>query len=189
MVTTHNDNRKQAEELAEIILNLHRSLLIKLSSKLSNGKISIQQFTLLGFLYHTPNLTMTQLANKMGHTTAAATGLVDRLQDAGLIERTGEAMDRRKKIVRITKSGLSVYEGLKAEMADNVLKIFTAIGSDDQAAWMRIYRYIHKECHTVDNADFYQVQQNKPTLVHTAPAGYAPVSVPSHAASPEAALA
>jgi len=45
---------------------------------------------------------MTDIAKKMGHSTAAATGLVDRLEKLGFVERMHSAEDRRKVFVRIT---------------------------------------------------------------------------------------
>jgi len=45
---------------------------------------------------------MSQLAELMRHTTPATTGLVERLVEAGLIERFSHPKDRRQVLVRIT---------------------------------------------------------------------------------------
>lgn len=42
----------------------------------------------------------------MGHSTAAATGLVDRLEKLFLVERIHAAEDRRKIMVSITAKGV-----------------------------------------------------------------------------------
>jgi len=45
---------------------------------------------------------MTDIAKKMGHSTAAATGLVDRMEKLDFMERVHAKEDRRKIMVRIT---------------------------------------------------------------------------------------
>ncbi len=50
-------------------------------------------------------VTMSEVAERMDHSTAAATGLVDRLENLGYVERTHATNDRRKVLVRITPKG------------------------------------------------------------------------------------
>ena len=47
------------------------------------------QFFLLAFLDQKEVLTMSAIAQKMGHTTAAASGLVARLENLGYVVRSG----------------------------------------------------------------------------------------------------
>ena len=51
---------------------------------------------------------MSDIAKKMGHSTAAATGLVDRLEKLSYVERAHAAEDRRKIMVSITSKGLDL---------------------------------------------------------------------------------
>ena len=58
---------------------------------------------------------MSAIAQKMGHTTAAASGLVARLENLGYVMRSHASDDRRKVMVCITprgrrSSGASVRE-------------------------------------------------------------------------------
>lgn len=53
------------------------------------------------------------LSRRLGITTAAATGVVDRLVDRGHAERLPDASDRRRIAVRITDSG---YVDLRAQL-------------------------------------------------------------------------
>ncbi|HYK98866.1 MAG TPA: MarR family transcriptional regulator [Candidatus Acidoferrales bacterium] len=49
--------------------------------------------------------TAGRLAGELGITTGAVTGVVDRLERAGYVERTTDASDRRKVVVRLTAKG------------------------------------------------------------------------------------
>jgi DNA-binding MarR family transcriptional regulator len=139
---TFQNNVHIAEELAEIATQLQRSFLVELSTEVNRGNISIPQYTLLGFLNQSAGLNMSQLAELMRHTTPATTGLVDRLVDAGLVERFGHPKDRRQVLVRITDKGRELVEGMRRGIVRNILEIFKDISIEDQEAWVRVYRTI-----------------------------------------------
>src|ERR1700733_4639321 len=115
--------RADAEKLADILTGLQRCFLMNLSRELSRGKVSFPQYFLLGFLAQQKFLTMSEIAQKMGHTTAAATGLVDRLENLGYARRAHDSEDRRKIMVEITESGLSLVARIRGDMIDGVVKM------------------------------------------------------------------
>src|ERR1700719_5057592 len=77
------DMQVAAEELAEILMYMQRKFLHNLSEELGRGNVSFPQYFLLGCLEKQEVITMSGIASKMGHTTAAASGLVDRLRKLG----------------------------------------------------------------------------------------------------------
>src|SRR4051812_35254238 len=82
------DKNQAASELAELALQLQRGFFVEISAQATRGGISLAQHTLLGFLIQKRGgLNMSQMAALMRHTTPATTGLVDRLVEAGLVER------------------------------------------------------------------------------------------------------
>jgi DNA-binding MarR family transcriptional regulator len=85
---------------------------------------------------------MSQLAELMRHTTPATTGLVERLVEAGLIERFSHPKDRRQVLVRITDKGRELVEGLKRGIVRNLQELFKDLSQEDIEAWLRIYRTI-----------------------------------------------
>ena len=74
--------------------------MLTVSKELQRGNVSFPQYALLDFLAQKGELTMTEIAKKMDHTTAAATGLVDRLEKLGHVERCHAKSDRRKILVK-----------------------------------------------------------------------------------------
>src|SRR4051794_10766852 len=97
--------RADAERLADIFTALQRCFILQLSKDLSRGNVSFPQYCLLGFLAQQGELSMSEIAKRMRHTTAAATGLVDRLEKLGHVTRVHARDDRRKIIVQVTESG------------------------------------------------------------------------------------
>src|SRR3989442_15256488 len=73
--------RADAERLSHIILEMQRCFVLRLCKQLAPGNVSFPQFFLLAYLDRKEVLTMSEIAKKMGHTTAAASGLVERLEN------------------------------------------------------------------------------------------------------------
>jgi len=148
MQTRSNETGKRAdcERLADIITTLQRRFILKLSRELSRGKVSFPQYFLLGFLAHGEVLTMSEIAVNMGQTTAAATGLVDRLEKLGFVTRAHAIDDRRKIRVRITKNGLNLVARIRGDMVDNLAKMMTQLNIEEQKMWVQIYEKILPLC-------------------------------------------
>ena len=138
--------RRDAERLADICTILQRSFMLTVSKELQRGNISFPQYFLLGFLALKGELTMTEIAKKMGHTTAAATGLVDRLEKLGHVNRSHAASDRRKILVKITQSGEHVVGEVHEDMVTNLLKMMQCLDPDEQHTWVAIYEKIITYC-------------------------------------------
>ncbi len=106
--------------LADFVMMTQRSCILNLSSELSRGNLSFPQFFLLTYLSSEDYLTMSAIAKKMGHSTAAATGLVDRLEKLGFVERVHAAEDRRKIMVRITGNGTQIVATMRGHIASEL---------------------------------------------------------------------
>ena len=66
---------------------MQRRFVLRLCKELAPGNVSFVQFFLLAFLDQKEVLTMSAIAKKMGHTTAAASGLVARLENLSYVVR------------------------------------------------------------------------------------------------------
>jgi DNA-binding MarR family transcriptional regulator len=89
---------------------------------------------------------MTAIAQKRGHTTAAASGLVARLENLGYVMRSVARDDRRKVMVCITAKGSALVRRIREEMVGNLIKVLNHLTPDEQKAWLQIYSKIHDYC-------------------------------------------
>ena len=138
--------RQDAERLADIFTVLQRCFILNLSKELARGNVSFPQYCLLGFLAQQDHLTMSEIAQRMGHTTAAATGLVDRLENLGHVQRTHGLDDRRKILVKITPTGSSLVAEVRDDMVCNLLKMMAHLDGEEQRVWVQIYEKIFSYC-------------------------------------------
>ena len=130
---------KDHAKLADFILFSQREFLLNLSRELNRENISFAQFFLLSYLATSKELTMTDIARKMGHSTAAATGLVDRLEKLGYMERTHAIDDRRKVMVRITSKGIDLVSRLRDELQSQIADAMSETESPDVESFMSAY--------------------------------------------------
>jgi len=138
--------RADAERLSHIVLEMQRCFVLRLCKELAPGNVSFPQFFLLAFLDPKEVLTMSAIAQKMKHTTAAASGLVARLENLGYIIRSSAREDRRKVMVCITPKGSALVRRIREEMVGNLMKILEHLTPDEQKAWLQIYSKIYDYC-------------------------------------------
>ena len=140
--------RRDAERLSHIILEMQRCFILHLCKELAPGNVSFPQFFLLAALDHKEVLTMSAIAKKMGHTTAAASGLVARLENLHYVVRTIAREDRRKVLVCITDKGSELVRRIRGEMVGNLMKLMGHLSPSEQKAWLHIYSKIYDYCQT-----------------------------------------
>ena len=138
--------RADAEQLSHIVLEMQRCFVLHLCKELAPGNVSFPQFFLLAYLDQKEVLTMSAIAQKMGHTTAAASGLVALLENLGYVMRSVARDDRRKVMVCITPKGSALVRRIREEMVGNLIKILEHLSPDEQKAWLAIYSKIYDYC-------------------------------------------
>jgi DNA-binding MarR family transcriptional regulator len=144
--TSLDEIRADAERLSHIVLEMQRCFVLHLCKELAPGNVSFPQFFLLAYLDQKEVLTMSAIAKKMGHTTAAASGLVARLENLGYVVRSSAREDRRKVMVCITPKGSALVRRIREEMVGNLVKILQHLEPDEQKAWLHIYSKIYDFC-------------------------------------------
>jgi len=144
--------RADAERLSHIIMEMQRCFVLHLCKELAPGGVSFPQFFLLAALDHKEVLTMSAIAQKMGHTTAAASGLVARLENLGYLVRSSAREDRRKVMVCITEKGSALVRRIQEEMVGNLMKVMAHLTSSEQKAWLHIYSKIYDYCQAKESS-------------------------------------
>ena len=99
-------------------LRLHRRVGSAIARELKALGLSISQFDLLSTLSEREGTTQQELAERLYVTKGNVSGLVDRLVEAGLVERRAAAADRRSHALHLTGKGRELAErGIAAQRA------------------------------------------------------------------------
>ncbi len=95
-----------------------------MSERLVRLGISMAQLNIMYVLQRNGEMPMSRLADVLNVSLSNASGLVDRMEERGFIDRTRVAEDRRVVLVRVTKAGSRVIEendALSDELMRDVL--------------------------------------------------------------------
>ena len=126
-----------------------------MSERLVRLGVSMAQFHIAVTLQRNGVMTMGRLADLLGVSLSNASGLIDRLEERGYVERTRVPEDRRIVMVRVTNAGTRLIEendALSDELMRDVLARFSpdelpaiaratagvraALEASDRRAWL-----------------------------------------------------
>jgi DNA-binding MarR family transcriptional regulator len=104
-----HDEHAQSEEFTRLLIEFYERFSSWEQAVVRGTGITLQQMHTLEILGSCGELRMKELAEKMGVTTGSLTVLVDRLVNAGLVERRPNAADRRSIQVGLTPEGVRLF--------------------------------------------------------------------------------
>lgn len=87
-------------------------------------------------------LSPTQLAEALLITTGGMTSRLDRLEDAGLVERHADPSDRRALVIRLTHRGCDVVDQVLESNVENQQHLLSPLDEDDRFALAQLLRRI-----------------------------------------------
>ena len=101
--------------------------------------VTLPRFDLLAQLDRAPNgITLGELSQRMMVTNGNITGLVDRLEQQGLVKRRTSPRDRRVQYVGLTAQGRKFFRAMARANADWVGEIFAELSGDDVERLMQL---------------------------------------------------
>lgn len=131
-------DRESIFEVSSMFRTLVKGI-TQLWNKQQNDNISFPQFKMLHMLHRCGAKKVSELADRQGLTSAAITGLTDRLLVEGYVERTRTEQDRRVVMISITEKGRELVEKLNESQKETVQQIFSDLSDEDIDHLKRIY--------------------------------------------------
>ena len=83
-------------------------------------------------------LTMGEVAQRIGVNVKTVTGIVDRLEARGAVERERDPSDRRVVRVRLTPAGEALFKQFDQQIRDRVTSFLSFLPPEDAQALVRI---------------------------------------------------
>jgi DNA-binding MarR family transcriptional regulator len=109
-----------AEAVARELRVALRELRCGLTERIIRQGVSMTQIHVLWLLEHHGELPMSRLAELLGVSASNGTGLVERMEERGLVERRRVPDDRRVVVVGIGPEGLRLLRGLQDVHQDRI---------------------------------------------------------------------
>ena len=104
--------------------------------------LTMAQAKLLYVVTASGELSMSEIAQRLGVTISTASGAVDHLVSIGLLSRVDDPANRRQVVVSITPFGLETLEQLRELSTRQLRALFEVVGDDDLAVIERSIRIL-----------------------------------------------
>jgi DNA-binding MarR family transcriptional regulator len=122
------------------LLESHNLMLSELRRRFvpGRGAATLPRFDLLANLIREDGQTLAALSRRMLVTAGNVTGLVDRAERDGLVERRNDPDDRRLSRVFLTKKGRALIVSLLPRHAAHVADLLTALDAKERRELRRL---------------------------------------------------
>ena len=105
--------------------------------------ISLVHLNVLTVIEAEGPVSMSRLAEALDVADASATGIVDRMEKHGLVERRHGTDDRRVVLVHATEAGLKVFSDMASHRREMLSRVFAELTEEEMAALLVGMRAIH----------------------------------------------
>jgi len=148
------DRQHLAAEILDELATYSPTKSMRLMRHWPGGRLSLVHLNVLFILEGDGPLPMRGLAEAMDVSQASATGIVDRMEQRGLVERQRDEADRRIIRVAVTDEGHRLVEGMAAQRRDHLARMLDEMTDEELAAYLvgvramrRIREQLHDELH------------------------------------------
>ena len=127
-----------AKKLDEMMILIMQKMTAQLTDEFYKLKVTMPQVMVMGFLTRKGESNMTDLANSLNVTTAAVTGVIDRLSRDGYVKRVNDPEDRRIVKVKLTKKGADLINTIRKHRTKMTMSLFSKVSQSDRQEYLRI---------------------------------------------------
>jgi len=134
-----------ADRIGELMPVIMKEFMKHQGNEFHKLKITMPQFFVLEFLHRSGECRMGDIAKFINVTTAAITGIVDRLVRDGYVLRAGDLKDRRIVKIRLTVKGAKVVRDMIERRKQVSVKMFGMISQKERAQYLNILTRIKEK--------------------------------------------
>jgi MarR family transcriptional regulator, organic hydroperoxide resistance regulator len=131
--------REELFEVTSMFRTLIKAITQEWNKRGGDFNLSFPQFKMLHMLNATGTHTVSQLAEALGITSAAITGITDRLVTEGFVNRERGENDRRVVNISITDQGREIISQVTERQKEMLEGIFDQLHEEDLQHLRRIF--------------------------------------------------
>ena len=150
------DRQARIAEIIDLIGSPNPTDAMKAMRHWPGGRLSLVHLNVLFVLNADGPMPMRALAESMDVSQASATGIVDRMEQRGLVERQRDAEDRRVVRVAITDEGRRLIAGMAQERREHLAQMLEQMTDAELDAFLvgaTALRRVRAALHATPSAD------------------------------------
>lgn len=144
------------DHLGFLVHDLARAFTAAYAARMSSLGLSRPQARAIAYVRRFPGVTQVELSEYLGVGRMAMTGLLDRMESKGLVERREDASDRRVKRVHLTKAAKDMQPQMESLARELHAGSITGVSARDLRNTVKVLqRILHnvESLVTQDSAD------------------------------------
>jgi DNA-binding MarR family transcriptional regulator len=138
--STTQASRELREEVLNELTSWNPREFIAAFQRWHQGTFSLVHLNVLTLLEAGGSMSMSRLAEALDVSVASMTGIVDRMEKRGLVERRRDEQDRRVVLVQPAKGGRKVFGDIDARRRKGLQKLLDHLSDDDLAGLLQGHR-------------------------------------------------
>ena len=108
------------------------------------GDLSLPQIHAVNVTREGGQVTITELADKLGVSPPSASAMVDRLVEKGVFEREQSREDRRKVVVSVSTKALEQFEVIEKNILQSFIELVEGIGPETTRKWCEVLKRVRE---------------------------------------------
>jgi DNA-binding MarR family transcriptional regulator len=136
--------RKLRQRLLEEMTAWNPREFIAMFRRIKHGSVSLIHLNVLTVLEMDGALSMSRLADALDVSVASMTGIVDRMEKRGLVERQHDVEDRRVVLVQPTDAGRAVFTAIGETRRVGLAKMLEHLTDDEVEGLLKGHRALRK---------------------------------------------
>jgi MarR family transcriptional regulator, organic hydroperoxide resistance regulator len=112
--------------------------------RLVQGHVSLSHLHVLWLLQHHGSMPMSRLADLLGVSLSNATGIIDRMEEHGLVERSRVPDDRRLVLVRPGAEGLRTLSETETHRRDRLRAVLGHLSTSERPIVLEALRSLRR---------------------------------------------
>lgn len=128
----------QARIIPGFLIRRAQQVLVALWSSSVSRTLTSPQYAVLGALHIAPSSDQVTIGRLAALDRSTLADVLDRLSARGLVERTRDSKDGRRKLVSLTEAGRETYEAI-TPLADDVdRRLLSGLSKEQQEQFLRL---------------------------------------------------
>ncbi len=131
-----------ADRVSELMPFIMKEFMKSQATEFYKLKMTMPQFFVLEFLNRLGECKMSDMARHLNVTTAAMTGVVQRLVRDGYVLRSSDPKDRRIVRIKPTAKGSKMVRGMIQKRKEISVRIFGMISQEEREQYLNILTHL-----------------------------------------------
>jgi len=113
-------------------------------------ELTATQFSTLAAIHDLGEMTLKEIAEATHVSPPSASNMVDKLVEAGVLNREHSKIDRREVHVTISPSGLKAMKAVESRILEALIELLDGIGPEHAKMWCEVYEHIEQYVQETD---------------------------------------